>query len=92
MNSILQDEKECYACKTTLNLHSHHCIYGIGNRRNSEKYGLKVWLCFNHHTGNEGVHNGNKLLDNELKQLAQREFEKRYGHDKYMEVFHINFL
>ena len=51
MKSILQKEKECYYCKTTLNLEEHHCLYGTANRRIAERFGLKVWLCSEHHRG-----------------------------------------
>lgn len=90
--SILQKEKECWACHTRFNLHEHHVIYGTANRKKSEKYGLKVWLCVHHHTGNAGVHNGNKQLDLELHQLAQRKFEEKYGHELFMNTFHKNWL
>lgn len=51
-----------------------------------------MWLCGPHHNlSTAGVH-FNKKLDEELKQYAQREFEKVYGHDKFMEVFNRNYL
>lgn len=78
METVLQQAKECYVCKTRIGLHSHHIIYGTANRKKSEKYGLKVWLCYEHHEGNTGVH-FNKKLDTELKQLAQEYFETHYG-------------
>ncbi len=78
MKSIIQTEKECYVCRTTYNLQDHHIIYGTSNRKNSERYGLKVWLCLDHHIGNTGVH-FNKDLDIHLKKLAQEHFEARFG-------------
>lgn len=78
MKSVLQSEKVCYVCGTTLNLHDHHCLYGTSNRKQAEKYGLKVWLCASCHTGSNGVH-FNKRLDLHLKQLSQRYFEEHYG-------------
>ena len=89
--SIIQDKKECYVTHTTQGLHLHHCIYGA-NRKNSDKYGLVVWLHYEFHTGKYGVHNGNKELDSELKELAQRKFEEIYGHDKFMEIFKKNYI
>ena len=59
------------------------------NRKKSEKFGLKVWLCYNCHTGPNGVH-FNPSLDKRLKVMAQEEFEKRYGHEKFMEEFGKN--
>lgn len=79
MESAIQSEKQCYACGTTLNLHDHHIIYGTSNRKKSEKYGLKVWLCAYHHNmSNEGVH-FNKTLDMALKTKAQTYYEEHYG-------------
>jgi hypothetical protein len=92
MDSIIQSKKECFVCGTTYNLHSHHCIYGTSNRKQSEKYGLKVWLCQEHHTGNTGVHR-NKELDMHLKKLSQAHFEKVHGNRRdFMNAFGRNYL
>jgi hypothetical protein len=92
MKSIIQTEKECYVCHTTYNLQDHHIIYGTANRKQSEKYGLKVWLCQEHHTGNCGVH-FNKTLDMHLKKLAQEKFNDVYGENKsFLEVFGKNYI
>ena len=78
MKSVLQDSKECWVCGRTDQLHDHHIIFGTSNRKKSEQYGLKVWLCYEHHTGNNGVH-FNKELDLQLKRLAQTYFEGHLG-------------
>ena len=78
MKSIIQNSKECYVCSTTYNLHDHHIFYGTANRKQSEKYGMKVWLCQEHHTGRTGAH-FNRDLDTHLKKLAQERFEAVYG-------------
>lgn len=93
MESIIQSEKECYVCKTTLELHSHHIIYGTANRKQSEKYGLKVWLCGKHHNLSiEGVH-FNKELDLHLKRLAQEHYEANYGcRLNFIDTFGRNYL
>lgn len=91
MKSILQDEKECFFCKTTMDLEEHHVVYGTANRKQSEKNGLKVWLCHEHHTGNSGVH-FNKDLDTQLKELAQKTFEESHTHEEWMRVFGKNYL
>ena len=91
MNSVIQTTKECFICKKTENLHSHHCFYGP-NRKWSEYYGLKIWLCPDHHNMSDaGVH-FNKALDHEIKQIAQREFEDTYGHDAFLKIFGRNYL
>ena len=92
MKSIMQtDKEECFLCGGRAS-EEHHCIYGTANRKLSEKYGLKVYLCPDcHRTGNIAVHK-NYFMDLKLKQMAQKKFEERYGHNKFMEVFKKNYL
>lgn len=88
-HSIIQDEKECFACHTTLNLHKHH-IYGAANRKRSDKLGLWVWLCARHHNmSDEGVH-FNKQFDLELKKLAQEIYSQE--HNDFMEQIGRSYL
>ena len=92
MKSVLQDKKECYACGTTYNLHDHHIIFGTANRRNSEKYGLKVFLCQEHHTGSAGVH-FNRDFDLRLKKMAQTHFEAEFGaRNEFVSIFGKSYL
>lgn len=95
MNSIIQDEKKCFYCGTTYTLEEHHCFGGNPNRKLSEQDGLKVWLCREHHTGNDGVH-FNKYKMAWLHDYAQKkameyygwskeDFTKRYGKNYLME-------
>ena len=86
----LQSTKACYVTGRT-DVEEHHCLYGK-NRRNADKYGLTVWLVAEYHRCEHGVHNGNTALDRELKQLAQREFEKVYGHVEWMNKFGRDYL
>lgn len=79
-----------YAVRT--GLQEHHAMPGTANRRLSEKYGLKVYLCIQHHTaGAEAVHNnaGNLRL---VQRKAQEAFEGRYSHGEWMEAFGRNYL
>lgn len=87
-------QKCCWECGSTYNLHEHHIFYGNGLRGLSEKYGLKVWLCYEHHQGAEGVHkHPNGELDLRLKRNGQMLFEARYGgREAYMKVFGKNYL
>lgn len=90
MKSIICENKMCFVCGSKTNLHLHHVLFGK-NRKNADKDGLTVWLCYQHHEGTNGVHgkNGHEL-DNQLKYIAeqawlkyynktQEEFIKRYG-------------
>jgi len=88
----MQKEKQCYVCGTTYNLHDHHIVYGTANRRNSERLGLKVWLCQEHHTGSTGVH-FNRGLDLHLKELAQKHFEAWNGaRNEFQRIFGKSYL
>lgn len=61
-------------------------------QKKSEQYGLKVYLCPRHHNiSSEGAHE-NPVLALSLKKFAQRKFEEKWGHEKFMEVFHKNYL
>lgn len=91
MDSIIQNHKECFMCHRVGDLHRHH-IFGAANRKHSEKYGLWIWLCPEHHNMSDaGVH-FNKALDIQIKQIAQREFEDTHGHEKFMKIFGKNYL
>ena len=99
--SILHDKRDgtCYLCMLLnydydrrSNLEEHHVMDGNPNRRHSEHYGLKVYLCQQHHrTGPEAVHK-NAANMRLLQRKAQEAFEKKYSHEKWMEVFGQNFL
>ena len=92
MESIIQDKKECWLCHTTYNLHSHHIFYGRANRKKSEKYGLKIWLCGRHHNmSNEGIH-FNRELDISAKKMAQERFELKYNRDIFRKEFGKSYL
>ena len=73
-------------------LQEHHAMPGTANRKLSEHYGLKVYLCLRHHTeGPDAVHNNihNQRL---IQRKAQEVFEQKYSHEKWMEVFGRNYL
>lgn len=93
MTSLMSDVRECYVCKTTLNLHKHHIFYGRGRRDKSEKYGCWVYLCARHHNmSNAGVH-FSKYLDNKLKQECQRRWESVNGsREDFIKEFGRNYL
>ena len=101
MKSILQKNKDyCYLCSILNGDNSykpdteeHHIFPGNPNRKLSERYGLKVYLCIRHHrTGPDAVHKepnrGNDLL---LKQIGQQAFEKRYPFKDFRQVFGKNY-
>lgn len=85
MKSVIQVEKKCFLCGSNQDygfnkLEEHHIYFGTANRKKSEQYGLKVWLCGHkcHRNGPNSPHK-NKMVDNSLKCLAQAKFEEIYG-------------
>lgn len=92
MESIIQKEKECFICGRTTGLHLHHCLSGTANRRLSEKYGLKIFLCWEHHNGsNNSVHH-NRELELAVKQLGQSHFELTHTREEFRAIFGKSFL
>lgn len=98
MKSILQEKDgRCYLCMMLHGDHSrkttqeHHVIYGTANRKLSEKYGLKVYLCLYHHEeGPEAVHK-NAQMSLLLKIKAQRAFRKKFPDLDWMKIFGKNY-
>lgn len=100
MQSIIQTEKKCFMCHSTVGLHKHH-VFGAANRNLSEKYGLWIWLCpKDHNISDEPPYKGmpdrrvhfNKELNLEIKKLAQREFEDTHSREDFLRIFGKNYL
>jgi hypothetical protein len=73
-------------------LEEHHAVMGTANRKISEHYGLKVYLCPGHHRlGPAAVHR-NLETRRFLERKAQEAFEKKYSHEKWMAEIGRNFL
>lgn len=94
MKSIIDNTKKCYVCGTNNNLHYHHIFFGK-NRKNADKDGLTIYLCYNHHEGTYGVHGkeGHKL-DLKLKQLAEKKWLEYYNKEieDFIRRYGKNFL
>lgn len=95
--SIIQSDKVCYICGyegDEFNFISpHHCFLGNPNRKNSEKYGLKVNLCRVHHTDSPtGVHHNAELMQF-LHGVGQKAFEEKYGtREEFRRIFGKSYL
>ena len=90
VKSILQTEKVCWVCHARYPLHKHH-IYGGRNRQVSEDNGFFVYLCFEHHTGQKGVHN-HPHADLMLKQDCQTVYEKDHTRDDFIKLIGKSYL
>lgn len=101
MKSIMHiKDGTCYLCMKFNNnshpsatpLNEHHVVFGHANRRLSEKYGLKVYLCIDHHLyGSDAVHR-NKAVNDYLCKEAQKCFEEKYPNLSFLGVFGKNYL
>ena len=90
--SIISNEPMCLICGTPHNLHRHHVIPGNGRRELSEKYGLWVYLCANHHNMSPfSVHNDH-TLDLMIRQIGQQAFEKEHTREDFIKVFGRSWL
>lgn len=91
--SLMQDNKQCYVCNTTLNIHTHEVYHGK-NRKKSIEDGCCVYLCGRHHNqSNAGVH-FNKELENILKKEMQLYWMKYYNKtiDDFIKRYGRNYL
>lgn len=89
---------ECFICGRW-GTETHH-IFGASDRDASERYGLKVNLCENHHRGTYGAHGREgKGLQEFLHQTGQETIEdiwKREGtenpREKFRQIFRRSYL
>lgn len=88
MKSIIHENKQCFLCNSNFRLEDHHIFGGTANRKISEKYGLKVWLCGYCH---QGVTTCNQDYYR-LKAVAQERFEELYSHEEFMAVIKKNYI
>lgn len=76
--SLMCNNRICFICGTTFNLHKHH-IFGGSNRSKSEKDGCWCYLCAPHHNmSNCGVH-FNRESDLKLKRICETAWIKQKG-------------
>lgn len=97
MKSIIQSEKECFLCGRAFEygpdrLEDHHIFFGP-NRKHSEKYGLKVWLCGDscHRNGHMSLHK-NRKIDLAVKGIAQKKFEETHSREEFRKIFGKSWL
>ena len=74
------------------NAECHHVIYGNSNRKWSDKYGLVVGLCAEHHRGSDISPHFNRDFNLQLKQYAQERFQEEYPDLDFVSIFGKNYL
>ena len=102
MRSIIhyKGSRTCFLCvlnhydyteKTVLE--EHHIFGGNPNRRLSEKYGLKVYLCPEHHrTSTEAVHRPDRNWNQRMLQIiGQKYFEEAHPELDFVKLFGKNY-
>lgn len=93
-----QKDGSCYLCMR-LNLdydthkitEEHHVVFGVQNRSKAEHYGLKVYLCHEHHTEGENAVHENYKIARMLQNEAQMRFEAMYPELDWMTIFGRNY-
>lgn len=90
LKSILTDDLDhCFLCGAP-DAQIHH-IFNGSDKRKSEKYGLLMPLCMNHHTGDEGVHTIPGRMT-ETKIFGQKMFELYYPELDFLQIFKKNYI
>lgn len=88
----------CYLCALLNGDYSykqteeHHVVFGSGQRELSEEYGLKVYLCKEHHkNGPDAPHNNPKIREMLCKK-ARQYFEINYPGEDWEQIFKKRYL
>lgn len=94
MKTIMKTQKgTCYLCGRETYTEEHHIFEGNPNRKHSETYGLKVFLCPEcHREGSEAAHKCRQTADL-LHAAGQQAFEQTWGNrKKFMQIFGKNYI
>lgn len=100
-----QHSRECFLCREEADkqgyfgelkhtgLHKHHFMHGTADRKLAEKDGLWAYMCEerHHEHGPEAPHD-NQEVDLKLKRVAQETYEKKFGHEEWMDRYKKNYL
>ena len=89
-SNLQQATDYCFICGR-YGTEIHHVFYGTANRKLSDKYGMVIGLCYNHHRGKKGVH-FNRELDLKVKRMAQERFMQVYPELDFLAVYGRNYL
>ncbi len=97
MKSIIQADREhCFICGRNAHsdywgLDEHHVFFGA-NRKLSERYGLKIYICHNRCHLN-GVHK-NSVLNGKVQAVVQKRAMQYYGWsiDDFRGIFGKNYI
>ena len=92
----------CHYCGRYVEEPHRHHIFGAANRKWSEKYGLWVYLCPEHHNMSKHSVHFDKLMMNQYHYLGQKTFEDWYmaknqtthevARSEFMRIFGKNYI
>lgn len=100
MKSIIQTNRDyCFLCNLLEGdgsrrneLEEHHIVHGRANKKLSEKYGLKIYLCpYHHRIGPKAVHI-NKEIRRMTEAIAQEKFNEVFPEEDFVKIFGKNYL
>lgn len=83
MQSIIPEniKNMCHYCGGFFEITHKHHIFGAANRKFSEKYGLWIYLCPEHHNmSNHSVHFDKAIME-KYHTLGQECFERKFMED-----------
>lgn len=83
---ITKDLERCYVCKAKKQ--DLHEIFGGRNRQASMKYGLVIPVCRKCHSLIEN----DKTLKQKWHEVGQKEFNKHYKTENFVQIFRKNYL
>lgn len=81
----------CYICDED-GTEKHHVFGGNGRREKSDKHGLKVYLCHEHHNGGLSSVHQNYMMGLKLKCIFQMEFESRHSKKEFIAEFGKDYI
>lgn len=88
----------CYLCAmlngdyTYKETEEHHVVFGSDQRGLSERCGLKVYLCREHHREGPFAPHNNQEIRDMLCRIAQERFEYEFPQYSWMKIFKKNYL
>lgn len=89
--SILQKGKYCFICGSEHDLELHHVYFGTGLRKISDKNGFVMYLCRDHHKGDESPHM-KRGIDLQFKRMCQSRYEQKHTREEFMQLIGRNYL
>ena len=93
-----QKDGTCYLCML-LNgdyddhkiTEEHHAVFGWANRNLAERYGLKVYICPEHHRNGKNAAHKNYKIAKLLQEKAQEAFERENPNLSFRAIFGMNY-